>query len=184
MKIEDALKDIYNKEVYTMTSYILGEYTDKMKSIPSSISREYHHGESQEKHIEEVLDILYELMREFNIQGDERDILISASILHDISNCIFISEEHNDKEFQKLYVGKLWRSNEAYFYHPLLSSFIVGKYILETKNPDWRLFKIARIISTHMSHWLNKYCPEPDDLLGYILCVADYIASRKKVIFN
>lgn len=180
MKIHEALSKIKDEEIYSMTFHLLNKYGYKMKEIPSSASSKYHHGESSESHIEEVLDYIFELAREFNIIGNHLDILISSAILHDISNCIFVTKEYQENQFQRKYNSGYWRSSEGYLYHPTLGSFIIGKYIIEHKNPSWKLIKIAQLIASHMSHWLKQHNPEPKELLEYILCTADYLASRKK----
>ncbi len=56
--------------------------------------------------------------------------------------------------------------------HPLLSSLIVSVHPFKYSRD------VQDLIEVHMSHWAKKICRQPDNLLHYIMCSADYLASR------
>lgn len=180
MLIEDGLKKIYSKDIKDMTVSILESYKSQMKDMPSSLSGNWHEkGETAEIHIEKTLDMLFVVMEEFSLKSVEIDILISAAILHDIANCIFISKDRDSNQAQKLYPTGFNRSPEAYRYHPILGSFVVGKYIIDNKLIVPELFVVSQLIASHMGKWLEDYNYPAVTRLQDILCMADYLASRK-----
>jgi len=182
MKIKDAINKIRNKDIWKMTIELFEEYEPIMKKQPTSLSGDYHKkGEVQLNHIEDALDYAILLAENFKIEGIDLDILISATILHDISNCEFVRKTRTKRHFQKLYPTGYNRSSEAYCYHPTLGSFIIGRYIVGKGDLISALFMVARLVSSHMSHWLEEYNRKPDSLLEYILCTADYLSSRRNV---
>jgi len=93
MIIEKAIKRIRNEEIRAMTQFFYEKYKNKIEELPASISGKYHLGENHRVHIERVLFFVNHLIKEFNIKGNDKDILISASILHDMSKYEFISKE-------------------------------------------------------------------------------------------
>ena len=179
MEIKKALEKIWNHEIKEMTSKIYEDNKEAFDKVPASLSKKYHSGETIQTHVEFALEWLFLIMNEFSLSAIEKDYLISATILHDVSSVINASTEPNPEEFQKLYPTGYFRSQEAYVYHPTLSAFVIGKYIIDTKKNIPELIKVAKLIESHMSHWLKGYNPEPIDLLEFILCTSDYLSTRK-----
>ena len=181
MEIDKAIPKIWNTDIREMVKEIYNEYKDRAKELPTSLSNKYHLGETLQEHIEFSLDWLFFLMEEFRLSAIQKDYLIAGIILHDISNALNNTKEPNPEEYQKKYDTGYFRSKEAYTYHPTLSAFIIGKYIVDKKKNIPELINVAQLVQTHMSHWLGGYNPEPSDLIEYILCTVDFLASRKEL---
>jgi len=181
IRLDEALSLIVNEDVYEMTRFFLVKYINKIKDLPASLTHRHHLGETHEEHLKRTVYFSLELAREFNLTQNEKDIVISASILHDIGYFEFVSKKRCNDEYQKLYSTGFNRSREAYLYHPVLGQFWIGKYIVEKRKLLPELFQIAKLVASHMSHWLKECNPEPQSLLEYIVCTADYFASRKEI---
>ena len=177
--VEELVQKIVNKDLRQMVTSIVQQYWQILVDLPASISLEYHNGETCLGHIEQVIRVCESLCLEFNVLNDDKDVVLSAAILHDISQCLYTSKDRVPEQFQKLYVSGYNRSDEAYLYHPTLSAFIVGKYIIDNKRINPLFFQVAKLVQSHMSHWLQQYNTKPESLLEFILCTADYIVTRK-----
>lgn len=184
LDIKEAIELISNKEIREMTKLFLGKYSTKMNQVPASLSNKHHLGETNYEHVKRALYFTLELCKEFGVPKIDEDILISATILHDIACIEFASKERNPEEYQKLFVTGYNRSKEAYVYHPTLSHFLIGRYIVNNRLISEPLIRVANLVLTHMSHWLNEYNPEPETLLEFILCTADYFSSRKEIVIS
>lgn len=183
MKISEAITYISCSPIKGLLINVLEKYGRNLDQ-PASLSGKYHIGETLNLHIEKTLDFIFLLCEEFGIIDKDREILIASAILHDIGNCEFISKTRNEKAFEKLYPNGYNRARETYLYHPTLGSFIIGKYILECKELEPELFEISRLVESHMSHWLVDYNRFPESLFEYILCTADFLASRRDIIYQ
>lgn len=162
-----------------MVISILDQYGEVMPTLQASISEQHHNGETDLDHVEQVVKACESLCLEFNVQYDDKDVIVAAAILHDISKCLFTTKERIPEQFQRLYPTGVNRSKEAWLYHPTLSAFIIGKYIIDTKELNPLLFDVAKTVQSHMSHWLQKWNTKPESLAQYILCMADYTVTRK-----
>jgi len=178
MRIEDMLMQIKDKELRQMTSDLIKHYEKKIKKLPASLSGQHHLGETHNLHLERTFWFAKEIIREFDLSDDEADVLLAAALLHDIGYYEFATKKRMKNQYQRLYQGKWNRSREAYFYHPVIGMFIIGKYMIEKQTINPKIVKTALIVSSHMSHWLNDYNPMPKDKLAIFLCLADYFASR------
>jgi len=181
LDLEEALNLISNSHIKEMTAYFLGKYEQGIKDLPASLSQQHHLGETHEGHLKRVVYFALDLAREFDLVQNERDLLISASILHDIGYFEFVSRKRVNDEHQRLFPTGFNRSREVYRYHPTIAQFLIGKYIIDHRKIIPELFQVAKLIASHMSHWLKNYNPEPQSLLEYLLCTADYFASRKEI---
>lgn len=146
------------------------------ETLPASISGKYHIGETAKEHVECTVGVMKHLCDEFNIHGIERDMLIAATYLHDIGI------------YHITVKGKIdipgWKHYEAIDYsrsiflmqvHPLISASLLDKY--KDMFDEDVFLTIQRLVSVHMSHWYYL-CPQPEKLGDYLICVADYVASR------
>jgi len=146
--------------------------------LPASLGGKYHIGETARQHIELAVNVMQHLCDEFNIKGSDRDLLIGATWLHDIG-IYEISKKGNVKE-------RGWKYFEATGYskhtssmkkHPILGAYIISYYNIPRKK------EVRNLISVHMSHWYPN-CPQPENLHEYLICTADYVASRGKGILE
>jgi HD superfamily phosphohydrolase YqeK len=107
-------------------------------------------------HTHKVVKIAVDLCYAFDLDQNKVDIIIAASLLHDI--CKFGYPENN-----KILVSG----------HGNLVAHVMK--MAKQKSPD-----IMRIISTHMGRWDTPFEP-PTELLPMIMHLADYIASREYI---
>ncbi len=142
------------------------------KELPASISRKHHIGETLSLHLDLAVNVMNHLCDEFNIQGEDKDMLIGATWLHDIGRCA-ISQKGKVEE-----AG--WKYYEATGYSRIKSLMkihgSIGRAILDDYDIP-RKKEIQRLISVHMSHWYELE-PQPENLYEYLICIADYVESR------
>ena len=142
------------------------------KKLPASISGKYHIGETQEEHVEIAVNVMKHLCDEFNVHGEDRELLIAATYLHDLGLYVISTKKQTEIKEWKFYEKTGWhRSNALMKLHPLIGSTLLDKYDIPRKA------ELKRLISVHMSHWYHD-CPQPQTLHEYLICVADYVASR------
>jgi len=145
---------------------------DIYHSLPASISGKYHIGESHKQHIDLSINVMSHLCGEFNIVEGERDLLLGATMLHDIGLYVITKKGKVDL------VG--WEYYEATGYSRITACMqshgSIGADVLEPYEID-RKKEIQRLISIHMSHWYKNQ-PQPNNLYEYLICIADYTASR------
>lgn len=173
--------EISDPTIHKMVEDLKSKYED-FDNISISISQNPEHWTDMKAHIETVAWFGAHLARAFNLSSMERDILLAACYLHDISAALTTSRKRDPDAYQRLFPTGYNRSREAFKNHPMLGSFIIGQYILENElYEDQTLIKVAKLVSTHMSHWLNDTCPEPNDKLEILMTTADYLGSRKEI---
>lgn len=109
------------------------------------------------KHIKRVVKIALMLSEIENLPTYQQDLLIAASLIHDIGK-----------------YGIDGNSDKIQTNHPILVRQMVKNYGLDdnTKND------ILTIVESHMGRW---YSPRPDTLLQWMCHYADYIASRSSM---
>lgn len=157
---------------------ILSEYPI-MKEMPASLSGKYHIGETQEEHINLAVNVMKELCREFNIKGEDRDMLIAATYLHDIGLYIITQKGESTVSDSHYYKDSGWsRSHTLMRLHPIIGAKLLDKYVIPRKKD------IKRLISVHMSHWYKDGCPQPETFYERLICIADYVASKGNGIFG
>jgi hypothetical protein len=149
-----------------------------MEHLPASISGKHHIGETQRQHIELAVNVMEHLCQEFNIQGSNRDLLIGATYLHDIGLYVITEKGKVNLPGWEYYSATGYsRIKELMFIHPIISAAILDKYKID------RINEIKKLVSVHMSHWY-PLCPQPKTLSDYLICTADYVASRGNGIFK
>jgi len=116
------------------------------------------------------------LCDEFNIHGTQKDILIASTYLHDIGIYAITVKGKVDIPSWKYYEETDYSRSPALMQlHPLISSSLLDRY--KDKINKFILEKIKQLVSVHMSHWYPM-CPQPNNLDEYLICTADYVASR------
>jgi len=144
------------------------------EELPASISGKYHLGETLRQHSELAVKIIKALCLEFNISDEDTDMLIAATYLHDIGNCA-ISRKGKVEGYDYYEKTGFSRLNIVHKAHPIISALVIDKYDIDRKE------EIKRLVSVHMSHWYKGYCPQPNNLFEYLICTADFMASRKEM---
>ena len=182
VELIDIAENIRDSGLKEVTIELLKRYNKKLEELPASISGKYHLGESTKDHIIRVVWFVNRIIEEFNLTQEERDVLLSSALLHDIGNCITTTKKRLLKEYQKLHKTGWYRSVEGSRYHPIIGMFLVGREILKRRLYTNRLvIKVALTISSHMSHWSYPECPLPRNDLEKFLALADYLASLKDI---
>ena len=172
--------EIRDSELRGLTVSLLNKYKKILSILPASISGMYHLGETAQEHIIRVVWFVKQIIIEFNLSQEEKDILISSALLHDIGYCVVTTKERV-RESQIKYKTGWYRSINGAKYHPIISMFLVGAEAFNQKietNP--LVVKVVSVVSSHMSHW-SPECPQPMDDLSKYLALADYLASRKEI---
>ena len=178
--ILDVTAEIKDTELRKLTVSLICEHKKTLTILPASISGKYHLEETAQGHILRVVWFVKQIIEEFNLSQEERDILISSAVLHDIGYCIVTTKERINKS-QIRYKTGWYRSWNGGKYHPIVSAYMIGAEALKQKvetNP--LVVKVALLVSSHMSHW-TKECPQPTSDLAKYLALADYLASRKEI---
>jgi len=170
--LEREIGLIRNSDIRDGTKKIVDMLEDWYRTYPPSISGKYHkHELTMEKHIQDAVIFAEELIREFNIVGTDRDILLSGTILHDIGNSVKTFHGRKDEPGWKHYPASGWSQTGGGQQHP-----IDGAKIIE-ENPFYKSDEVAKLVRCHMSHWF-RHCPQPSTFLEYCICTADYFATK------
>jgi len=142
------------------------------KHQPASISGKYHIGETQEEHLKLVNNVLKHLCDEFNIQNEDRDMLLASGWLHDLGMYVITKKGKIDEFGWKYYeVTGYSKFQNLMDKHGSIGAKELEKYNIPRKK------EIQKLIACHMSHWYPNE-PQPNCLYDYLLCIADYVASR------
>ncbi len=154
---------------------ILENYPE-IKEEPSSISGKYHNGETAYEHLQQVVRVMGHLCDEFAIQAEERDLLLASAWLHDLGLYVITVKGEVTIKGWKYYPQTGWsRCVDMMQIHPILSATTLDKYEIDRKQ------EIQSIVSSHMSHWYPN-CPAPKSFKQQLLCIADYLATRKNLL--
>lgn len=174
MILEFETNLIVDEAIRRETRAIIDKYEDKIKEQPTSLSGKHHKKDPiVEKHLQRCVWFATELCREFNVNARDRDIIISATLLHDVGN-YEMSRKGKVDGLAEYYEATGWGRTGPLEEHPLVGRDIVLKSNLPQKE------LIGDLVAKHMSHW-HKNCPQPDSLYAYIVCVADYFASSERI---
>jgi len=171
------IQSIENPKLERLITTIIEKYYNALRELPSSISGKHHPSDERSRyglirHLCRVAKFSEHIAVEFKLSPKDRDRLIAAALLHDISKCD--TNQWNGKE---------WIRDEIQDeLHPLLSSVILRSiYIKEfSMFPELQddVDAIARLIERHMSHWTYPSNPKPETLLEHLFCLADYISAK------
>ena len=148
-----------------------------IENQPASISGKYHINETAKEHIILCAKVMHHLCDEFNVNDNDRDMLQACAYLHDLGIYIITLKQKINHPTWEQYDSGYSKSKPLMKLHPIISAEALKDYEIDRKE------EIQRIISTHMSHWYQS-CPQPENLYEYLLCVADFIASKGNKIFE
>lgn len=177
---ETELDYISNPQIRKFTEEVLLNVPEYFFKIPASSSGRYHPsyalGEGGlVRHTKAAVGIAVELFK-VSVKGytdEEKDIVISALILHDTAKNGFEGSSGTITE------------------HPLeITKFIYSNSNLKSILPKETLNTILSCINSHMGKWNFDYknrkavLPKPQSRLEQLVHMADYIASRKCLEYN
>lgn len=169
------IRKINNQDIQQFTINTLLRAPEYFWNIASSSSGKYHPADENCAgglviHIKKAFKVGEDLCREFNISGDDRDCILSALLLHDITHHGYPND-----------LGYCIHGHGCAFY-TMFSGKEEFEYISNNKN----FKKIAKLIVTHMSHWDFPFenGVETGDILQIIVQSSDYIASRSYININ
>lgn len=148
------------------------------KEMPASLSGKHHIGETSREHLELAVKIMKHLCDEFNINPEDRDMLIATTYLHDLGLYV-ITQKGKSPIYNWIYYAESGysRSDDLMKLHPSIGAVVLESFDIPRKQ------EIQNLIKTHMSHWY-KFEEQPANLYQYLICIADYMASKGKNIFN
>ena len=166
------LEEIKDERIKRFTEGLLCRYTVSIATMPTSLSLKYHTKDPlMVVHLARAFKLANDLCREFDIRGVERDIILSAILLHDIGKLEW-HKKGNLEGCYKYFPESNWCKLHEEWMHPLDGGIIVRRTEFKYAN------QIAELIESHMSHWTPQ-CPQPKTLAQYIICSADYLSSRE-----
>ena len=169
-KLYLQIEKIESPHIRKFTKNALDKAHDQFWLVPSSSSGKFHPPEDQGeggliRHLVKASEVAYELARFYNITTQDRDIVVSAAILHDIQKNGIpwgISSDSN---------------------HALVAYHWLDEFDLDQPYKN----KIRKCVRYHMSRWsgLKKEIeratrPNTNEL---IVQLSDYFSSRKNVSF-
>ena len=83
--------------------------------------------------------------------------------------------EYNDPEWE-YYPETYWSRKKGHGHeHPICSSLIMAQ------NPFKNSRRVQDLVESHMAHRYKKTCREPQNVLEYLMVIADYLASRENI---
>lgn len=183
----DSISEYFLTELNLIKSESIRDFTTRMldvappyfSEVPSSSTGKYHPEQSLGqggllRHTQAVVYMANELCRSEDITGEERDAVIAACLLHDIVKYGLLKGKHTTQDHD--YVG-------AYF---------INAQAKKMNLEDTPMLKeILGGIAWHMGIWSKRFNGQavkkyPDDFtrVERIVHLADYIASRKELMFN
>lgn len=187
MSSEDELLEPLLKEINLINDESIRSFVrsilikaDSFWKIPSSFSGKYHpadeHGEGGNAlHTKRVVRIANILCDSYNLSLEERDIVISACLIHDVCKGIQ-NKDSNSFEYDPMHpytVGKFvsnCQKSDKQFASELESSTLyLSEDIVQS---------ILRLVRCHLGPWSPVPETYPITYLDYIVHIADNIASK------
>lgn len=181
----DEINLILDESIRSFVRSILVR-SDTFWEIPSSFSGKYHPQDERTKggnvlHTKRVVRIASLMSESYSLSQEEKDIVISACLLHDICK------------------GKKEHGAEECKYDPM-HPYTVGKFISECQEKDKKfasesesstLFlsedivqSILRLVRCHLGPWSPVPETYPITYLDYIVHLSDNIASKLHLIIE
>lgn len=181
-KISTHLKLIKGDSTRKGVEDILTMFYDQIKEMPASLSGKYHKGETLESHLCEVAGFSFVMAEELDIKDRNLDILLGASLTHDVGRCLIAKKGKVDgwKHYEE--TGWSRKTPEDERTHPLLSAYVIGLVSAFDGAPEMEL-----LVATHMGKWFSCYCPTPEmlssklNIMATVLSLADYMASKEYI---
>lgn len=175
---EAELNRIEDERVLSLTKLALSNVDDKFFSAPASSTGKYHptYSLGEGGLVRHCKAIIWFIEQIFNLDQNncenwsyERDLLISAAILHDSCKS-----------------GLKWENQYSVHEHPIIVKGLIN-------NLDGDMQKvwddIISIIESHMGEWNTSnsssvVLPKPTTKLQRFFHMCDYLASRKQLDLN
>jgi hypothetical protein len=148
--------------------------------IPSSFSGKYHpkdeHGEGGNVlHTKRVTRVANTMVDSYTLSADERDIILAACLLHDITKGI-ASEDVGSFHYDPMhpytvnqFVVDCQRYDKEFGSDSMSSSLFISEDTMQT---------ILRLIRCHLGPWSPVPETYPITYMDYIVHIADNIASK------
>lgn len=165
----DELELIQNSEVRYITELALEAVEPQFFQAAASSSGKYHPKFALGKgglvrHTKVAVKFAVDLFRLYNFSEIEKDLIISALILHDTCKS-----------------GLNWDSDHTVTEHPLLVEQLYSSEV-ENRQVIWE--EINNLIKSHMGKWNtdregNEVLPIPTTRTQKFVHLCDYLASRK-----
>lgn len=185
--MKHLIEQIKDKDIREGVEKIVYKHYFVFQYYLCSFSGRFHPREKYlYQHVERCVYFAKHLLDEFKIHPFQRDVIIAACILHDIGKlyCAY-DHKHTPNQYITTIQNRVsqcqmqyhentgWYQNQTFQrLHPILSSFIIGAH------PFKQCRQVQDLVEIHMSHWSKQACRQPDNILHYIMCSSDYLASR------
>lgn len=179
MLLEKEIDLIKLPKVREAVRECITERIEVLRDLPASISGRYHPPEERGPggmaiHLARLCRIIEDLWVHLGLTVGEHDLLITAALLHDISNVDLSSRTQ---------YGTIVRDHKVYSQHHAEMSFAVAaEYFLkqeyELKDPF--MLDLQGIIGSHMGVWM-KDSKKPTRKLEIIFSLLDFIDTRSYV---
>lgn len=183
----NLLSNDYREIVYQILDYI-PEY---IWNSPSSFSKKYHPKDEHLTnglviHTLRVCVIALELCRAYNLSINERDILLSAAILHDVLRSGFDGREAYHSESGNLSTDPLHPFYVRQFIRTLRKRKLLQQKIGWGISIDKFSNDVCPVIESHSGRWgvpelWNVVLNDRPNNLNTLMHLADFIASRQSV---
>jgi hypothetical protein len=173
------LSYLKNDNLRLFISQCLNKLPDYFRHIGASTSGKYHPsytlGEGGLiKHTKAAVGIALQLFRAdiYDIKEDEKDIVVSALLLHDGLKC------------------GMWEDKTAFNHPILMKDFILKKYNENHYDIEFDIInKISNCVASHMGKWNTQdgndlILPTPQTQCEKMVHLCDYLASRKCLIYD
>ena len=168
-RFENEVNLINDNYVKRLTIQCIEHAPSYFWEIPSSSTGKYHPIDENVPggkyfHSQRFVRLAYDLCKDLNVSGRDRDFVIAASIMHD-----FCSNGYPTNSGSTIMGhGALWLN--------IVREFMPKEAI--TAEPEIKT--IAWLIEEHMGIW-DIPLTEPKDKLSMIVHLSDYVASREYI---
>ena len=185
-KVYQVIKLMKNNELkYFVKHFLDWDVPEQFFTTASSSTGKHHPPEDNGKggcirHTLKAIQVGMDLCRLYNLNDYNRDIIITALLLHDSFKNWKDGKwnKHTNYEHGKVGADMIrYRAKNAYsfIYHPVISCQTYKQ-----------ILKVAHLVEIHMGRWAQpkKYLNFFRKRLEQIIIESDYIASRKGISFK
>lgn len=170
--IKTEVELIANPKIKQFTYGILSKAPTYFWKIPSSSSGKYHPADENGVgglvlHVRRAAKIAEDLCRNFEVEGDDRDCVIAATIIHDC-----VKNGYPDDSTKTV-------TGHGALLCLLIGNYTDGKAVTEDRN----LKTIMRLACNHMGKWDFPYSSKRD-IMEIIIAASDYVSSRNYIQIN
>jgi HD superfamily phosphohydrolase YqeK len=141
------------------------------REVPASISGRFHGNESMDLHIKHTVSVTKHLCDCYDIQGEDRDLLVASAVLHDMGKFVISTPSKIMIPGWRYYPQTDYSRIEGlYKIHGPVGAAVLDDYKIDRKD------ELKAIVASHM-HRFAPDAPQPITLYQHIICLADYIAT-------